>query len=426
MPFLTTRGAGSAQGFGFGSSSAAGPVSGDFWIGNQAGQSSVVVGATDISQNIYVLSNTGSARSVTKISSAGVVLWQRSSTNASFNAVAVDSSGNVYCAGSWLISPNSYSYIIKFNSSGTRLWDARQSSISNAFTRIQVDSSGDVFASLNGNYFAKFNGSTGSLIWGRTLSGTSLAIAGLSVDPSGDVYLSGRVTVSSFEQGFLAKVNTSGSLIWNNILSIPSSSNQLNACNASYAGNIYVSGEYSTGGMVALYDSSGSLLWNRVYTRSGGYGNPRFNDVAVSLSNGNAYVAASQFGGGNPVETIVASINLSGVNLWKTNMGITSFSAFARGLAFNTPNNIVFGFADSSGGNYNLNANMPSDGSRLGTYTLNSVPCVYSDAATTTVATGTATSSGGSLTASNSSLSYTSPSGTYTTGVATYTIVDVP
>jgi hypothetical protein len=424
-PLLGLRGASSAQSFGLlASAGTAPPVSGDFWIGNQSGITFSTVFNADSSGNIIIGGGTGSTQFITKINSAGSVSWQRSSSSTSFTGAVTDSSGDVYCCGRYTISPNSYAYIVKFNSSGTKQWETRHPTAGTSFANISVDSSSNVFAAGN-TFLGKFNGSTGALIWGRTITGTSVSVNDVSCDPSGNVYITGEVTVSSFTQGFLAKFNTSGTLLWSRLLSISSTYNTLRSCSAGYAGYIYVGGAYpSNSGMLALYDDSGTLQWNKVFTRSDATSSS-IQDTAVSSLNGTVYVAGSQTGGITPI-TWAAGVDLSGNDLWKTNLGIASIDMFNRRIAFAPPNNVIIGSENVSIGATSVAANMPSDGSRTGIYSLNGYSFDYSNATATTLSAGTATSASGGVSSSSTTPAFVAPSTTFSTTVSGYTIVDVP
>ena len=92
--------------------------------------------AIDSADNILVCgyaskTGTGEQGIVAKYNSSGTIQWQRqlgASTSADrFNSVAVDSSDNVICVGTYQPSP-SYQYeiiVAKYNSSGTFQWDRK-------------------------------------------------------------------------------------------------------------------------------------------------------------------------------------------------------------------------------------------------------------------------------------------------------------
>jgi hypothetical protein len=175
-----------------------------------------------------------------KYNSSGTAQWARTvsagSNGSGFTAVAVDSSGNVYAAGTQdgtgtytygagvsAQGTNSYSgvnagnvVLVKYNSSGTAQWARTVSAGSNGsyFFAVTVDSSGIVYAAGEqdgtGNYtygdgvsaqgtssrqnvvLVKYN-SSGTAQWAQTISAGSNGsfFLGVAVDSSGNVYAAG-------------------------------------------------------------------------------------------------------------------------------------------------------------------------------------------------------------------------------------------
>lgn len=83
---------------------------------------------------------------VAKISAAGKIIWQRDITDSTINnitaeAVTTDASGNIYVAGGWNTSSNSYIYVRAISAAGGDLWLWNLASASSGHA-IAVDSSG--------------------------------------------------------------------------------------------------------------------------------------------------------------------------------------------------------------------------------------------------------------------------------------------
>jgi hypothetical protein len=167
---------------------------------------------------------------VAKVNTSGVHQWSYyisgGGNGYSNSDVAVDSSGNIYLWG--VRYSSSYAVatavITKLNSAGSVQWVQGFSVSNGAGGSIQVDSSGNIYVTGTWNspartFVAKLD-SSGAVIWQRSLSGTAAVnVGGLSVDSSGNVYAGAYTTDSSLGKGVLVKYNSSGAIQWQRYLS---------------------------------------------------------------------------------------------------------------------------------------------------------------------------------------------------------------
>ncbi|HRP70342.1 MAG TPA: hypothetical protein PLY93_12480, partial [Turneriella sp.] len=304
-----------------------------------------------------------------KYNSAGTAQWARSITSGSgesqFNAVAVDSSGNIYAAG-YQKGSGSYTYgsgvsvagsasgtyynvvLLKYNSSGTAQWarSVTSSSYTSRFNAVAVDSSGNIYAAgaqpgtgssygsgvfVKGSYggtnivLVKYN-SAGTAQWVRSATdgSDSSEFNAIAVDSSGNIYAAGTQVgtgSNTYDTGVsvagsggmnivLVKYNSAGTAKWARSVTSGGAQSEFYAVAADSAGNIYAAGRqngnasytYGSGVSVAggasdnivlvKYNSSGTAQWARsVPSGSTSW----FNSVAID-SSGNIYAAGYQYG----------------------------------------------------------------------------------------------------------------------------------
>lgn len=177
--------------------------------------------AVDSSNNIYMCGwlRAGTDQLLlTKFNSSNSILWQQSAGNGYYgnalNAVTLDSSGNVIACGNVSNGVHQDIYIVKFNSSGTFLWDKRiTSSGSNDDYgySVAVDSSDNIYVvgtagGVNDAFIVKFN-SAGTVQWQRTLGGSGTDTGyGITIANTGHMYIAGSFNGS----GLIAKLPTDG------------------------------------------------------------------------------------------------------------------------------------------------------------------------------------------------------------------------
>jgi hypothetical protein len=229
---------------------------------------------TDSAGNVYV---TGSYSKIggtvvnaftAKFNSAGTIQWQRfleDSVNAftftSGNAIALDSSSNVYITG---YDNSSNAFIAKYNTSGTLQWQRfiKNSGGYAGGYGICVDSSSNVYAIISEStpayVIAKYN-TSGTIQWQRSLQATSLVAYHIKHDSLSNLYVGGNFTNSSGGiNAILIKIPDDGTLTQNITLPIG---------NISYS-NISVTESAGTliSGTSALTSGNGSFVESTVNT----------------------------------------------------------------------------------------------------------------------------------------------------------------
>lgn len=260
-----------------------------------------------------------------KYGSDGTLKWSAShglnSVNTNCFAVAVDSSGNVFCGGDYVTISSVSASIRKYNSSGTEQGSGWPIAVTNSDTVycLATDSSGSVFVTTsrsgtasrptqkylsNGTLSWQINYSTshnacavdsngdvlialtqdgttsalkytgaGSFSWNRNHTATLRAVA---VDSSNNGYFAGNLISSVTTR----KWNSSGTLQWSRNLH----GAQVNGIAVDSSGNVYVAGVRTSNLTTRKYDSSGTLLWSADHGAD-------VNAIAIDPADGYIYTA---------------------------------------------------------------------------------------------------------------------------------------
>jgi len=205
-----------------------------------------------------------------KYDGSGSLLWSQqigtSSSDLAYS-VAVDASGNAYIGGdTWgsLGGPNAGgndAFLVKYDGSGSLVWLEQIATSSYDYARsVAVDASGNAYISGNtwgslggpnagGNdaFLVKYDGS-GSLLWSRQIGTSSYDRAySVAVDAIGNAYISGDTQGSlagpnaGGYDAFLAKYDSSGSLLWSQQIGTSSYDNSLSVAVDAF-GNAYITG----------------------------------------------------------------------------------------------------------------------------------------------------------------------------------------
>lgn len=250
-------------------------------------------------------------------------------------AIAVDSSGNVYVAGSSDGVGSLYDYaLIKYSSSGVEQWVSRYNGLGNGSDEanaIAVDHLGNVYVtghsegSGTGADFAtiKYN-AAGEEQWVARYNGPGNmadGAGGIALDNAGDVYVTGYSVGSGTVSDYATvKYDAAGVEQWVARYNGPRNSYDRSIAIAlDQAGNVYVTGtshdsitdeDYVT----IKYDSSGVEQW---VARFNGTDSDWDGARAIVLDNmGNVYVTGSSKGVSTDNDYATVKYNPAGVEQW--------------------------------------------------------------------------------------------------------------
>jgi hypothetical protein len=205
------------------------------------------------------------------------------------NGGAMGKDGCYYIWGYTYIDVNfeSYYYVQKINSDGSFGFMRRMAPVASPIYAVTADASGNVWMFYYNQQFVVFN-SSGTAVIRKNSNNfyNNGSQTNAVLDSAGNAYI--KTMTSDYTKVILYKVNSSGAGVWGRTIATTISISGKGAAWTSGNGgvkvdssdNVYVwhqSNFIQAGGFVAKYDSSGTLLWKR-----------RFNIVSYA-SGGAAY-----------------------------------------------------------------------------------------------------------------------------------------
>jgi uncharacterized protein YjiK len=308
-----------------------------------------------------------------------------SGAHTSASGVTVDSTGNVYIAGSTdggldgntLVGAIDF-FVTKYDSLGNKIY-TRQLGVLGKVTSaegVAVDSNGNVYVAgytsggLDGNtsmghfdFFVIKYDSLGNKLFTKQF-GVSMIdtyASGVAVDSSDSVYVAGQTggsldgnTLTGATDFFVTKYDSSGNKLYTRQLGVSGEDTGANAVTVDSKNNVYVAG-YTSGGLdgntsvghsdffVAKYDSSG----NKLFTKQLGVSmtDTLAHGIAVD-SSGNMYVAGQTTGGldGNTltgiVDFFVTKYDSLGNRVRTKQLGVSGEGTYAYGVAVDSNGNL--------------------------------------------------------------------------------------
>jgi uncharacterized delta-60 repeat protein len=339
------------------------------WGGSELDRGNGIV--VDSSDNIYLagyISGFGAGNSdlcLVKFDNNGNYQWDRTWGGIEWevgSGVAVDSSDNIYVVGTTYSfgAGNEDMILVKYNSSGVQLWNQTWGGIdADCGEGVVVDSSDNIYLAGDTKNFGagdenlvlvKYN-SSGTQLWNCTWGGSQDDFChGVILDSSDNLYITGFSTITVADM-VLVKYNSSGVQQWNQTWSRRDDTFGEGVAVDS-VDNIYVFGcTYDpwpgwVDMVLVKYNSSGVQQWNRTW---GGSDLDIGEGVAVDSSD-NIYVTGrtTSFGAGNN-DIILVKYNNSGVQLWNQTWG-GSEGDMGFGIALDSSDNIYIAGGTTSFG----------------------------------------------------------------------------
>jgi len=337
--------------------------------------------ALDNSGNVYVTggsegSGTNYDYATVKYDSSGVEQWVERYNGPGngydkARAIALDNSGNIYVTGYSVGSGTYYDYAtVKYDSSGVEQWVERYNGPGNnidAANAIALDSTGNVYVTgrSDGSGFNNYDyatvkyDSSGVEQWVARYNGPGNDWDGahaIALDNSGNIYVTGYSAGSgTYEDYATVKYDSSGVEQWVARYNGPGNSwDRANAIVVDNAGHVYVTGQSEGSGTgwdyaTVKYDSAGVEQW---VARYNGPGNDWDQAGAIALDNSdNIYVTGYSWGSGTNYDYATVKYDSSGVEQWVERYnGPGNGWDYAYAIALDNSDNVyVTGGSEGSG-----------------------------------------------------------------------------
>jgi len=439
---ISTFGAGSVRGFGFGSAGAA-PLY--FSVGTQTPTNveHVFRGVDQLPNGSIVLAQNANTSPkdavVANFGTDGDVAWARLTSDASNNqgievfSIASDASGNSYAVGRANDKSgdagNTEAYIAKFNSSGAVQWQYYLGgTYIDEFMSVAVDSNGAVVAvgasrtalNTNGWLVTRWS-SSGALDYVKRVSqsnSASIFARDVAIDSGNNMLVCGYRYLSEFA-GILIKYNSSGAQQWAKDFGNGRLFGQGVAVDSD--DNVFVSLRFDSGSIgardtvVFKLNSSGVQQWKKVLGTSSADELARDGTITTD-ANGDVYIGAQHELSGTLFGMVIKLNGSDGSTNYIRKFVTSGGNSDVNHLMIGSDGNIICGGQANTNGVWT--AKIPSDGTGTGTYgTL-----VYSSHTLTSQTGSVSIGNSSGLSESTPSLTKASRSTSYSDITSTFSI----
>jgi len=332
--------------------------------GPESGDDHAEAIAVDQAGDVYVTGTSGTGYATIKYNSVGQEQWvarhDPQSGYAEATALAIDSLGNIYVTGASSGPDGSLDYTtIKYSSSGQQQWIARYSDPATVgddhANAIAIDSSGNIYVTgesagvIQGDYATVKYDSAGQQQWVARYDGPVHQFDGafaIAIDNPGNVYVTGSSFGSSGSYDYTTiKYTASGQEEWSARYNGPSNGQDFAVAIAvDSLDNIYVTGSSEGSGssddyVTIKYDSAGEQQW---VARYNGPKNRIDDAYAITVSDvGDVYVTGSSEGSESAQDFATIKYNSDGQQQWLVRYnGPGNFVDYGEAIAIDNSGNV--------------------------------------------------------------------------------------
>lgn len=273
---------------------------------------------------------------ITKVDSTQNIVWQRtvgtSTRDSLVDVVTTDNDANIIAVGNCNVQTNSF--FGKFSSSNGALLNQYTMNLYTSVDSIASDNANNVYVNITQN-----SSPDGVLVlkmqsdftktWGQyvELANLDLKGSGIAVDSGGNVYSSVQRTVN---EDYLVKFSSAGNVEWQTGFNF-ATTHGFNAMTVDNENNLYVAGDFGTTPQtiqILKFDPSGNVVWSRSITGYGGNSNVAVNNINYYNNNiiisGWSIYANTQYG-------MIAEVPADGTKLGTYADGyVWGFGAFSK------------------------------------------------------------------------------------------------
>lgn len=339
---------------------------------------------TNVSGDLFVFAtfyiNNASCQAVLlKFSSNGVLLWKKSISGLTRSSnITIDLLGNVYLLGHKTPSTGNgitglYSFLLKVDTDGNIVWQKKETNTTFfRYYRLSTDSNGNIYTV--GTYsnsvpvsilISKYT-STGDLVFQtsyKLLATTTTEGYGICTDSIGNIYITGSTSTAGNTAGYLLKLNSAGTLVWQKSLGTVLGTV---LCATNSVNEICI----SNGTVVAKLDSSGNYIWQK----SNSNGETKCSDLYIDNLD-NIYFGVYNSLGATGAGTRLFKYDSNGTQIFQRLLDSSSPTTYPASIAIDKLGSLFIG--DYLTGSYLFAFKLTSSGSLTGTYTIGAVSRTY-------------------------------------------------
>ena len=291
--------------------------------------------------NVYITGTSDFDWLTIKYDASGDLVWSQSYTEPGIidtygEEILVDEAGNVFVVGyRWGPYVNSDILLLKYDQDGVQQWveEYAGAGLNNDFpTSLAMDSSGNLFiggytysASLEADYLTLKYDPSGTLLWDAQFNGISTGddwITDMATDDAGNVYVAGiTYSADTGDDYAILKYDATGTNVWTTLYEGVNGSDWPTGIAVDYLSQVYVSGvSVANDAYIDYYtlklDTSGAAVWGIRYGVDGN-GDSWASDVAVD-SNLNVTVTGVSFAPSSGFDYVTIQYDSLGEEAWLT------------------------------------------------------------------------------------------------------------